>query len=90
MMRTPQRTGAWLPRLWRMAILRFMALHAAIGFGIAGLFMAALLLADPGGVGSLLLRPSSGVLPLALLWLFSGLTFGSVQIGAAVMLQDDR
>jgi len=25
---------------------------------------------------------------VAMLWFFSGLTFGSVQIGAAVMLQD--
>jgi hypothetical protein len=27
---------------------------------------------------------------IALLWFFTGLTFGSVQIGAAVMLQDGR
>jgi hypothetical protein len=27
---------------------------------------------------------------VALLWFFAGLTFGSVQIGTAVMLQDGR
>jgi hypothetical protein len=78
------RLGRWpRPRL-----VRFMMLHGAIGFGIAAVFVGGILLADPGGLGRLLApRGPEGVLPLALLWFFSGLTFGSVQIGAAVMME---
>jgi len=65
-------------------LVRFLALHAAIGFGVAALLVAAILLADPGGLGALLRR--EGVFPVALLWFFLGLTYGSVQMGAAVML----
>ena len=67
-----------------MPVLRHFALQVAIGFGLAGLFIAALLLADPGGVGSLL-RAGEWV-ALALLWLFAGLTFGAVQFAASVGL----
>jgi hypothetical protein len=69
-----------------MPVLRFFALQVAIGFGIAGLFLAALLLADPGGVGTLLRAPSAGVWPALLFWLFTGLTFGAVQFAAALGL----
>ncbi|MFC7473794.1 hypothetical protein ACFQS7_05480 [Dankookia sp. GCM10030260] len=69
-----------------MLPLRFFALQVAIGFGAATLFIALLLLADPGGVGTLLLAPESGPLPLALFWLHVGLTFGSVQFAAALAL----
>ena len=65
--------------------VRFMVLHGLVGFGLAAIFVAAVLWADPGGVGSLIL--THGGLPvIVLLWFFTGLTFGSVQIGAAVML----
>jgi hypothetical protein len=67
------------------AIWRFALLHGAIGFGIATLFVAAILWADPGGLARVLWL--EGAWPLGLLWFFCGLTFGSVQIGAAVMLR---
>jgi hypothetical protein len=63
--------------------------HALVGFGLAALFMGAMLWSDPGGVGALILR-EGGAPVIALLWFFIGLTFGSVQIGAAIMLQDGR
>jgi hypothetical protein len=69
--------------------VRFMLLHGVVGFGIAAIFVGAVLWADPGGVGALILR-HGGLPVIALLWFFSGLTFGSVQIGAAVMLLDGR
>jgi hypothetical protein len=69
-----------------MPVLRFFALQVAIGFGIAALFLLALLLADPGGIGSLLRAPSAGVWPALLFWLFTGLTFGAVQFAAALGL----
>ncbi|MEO3470769.1 hypothetical protein AAFN86_02800 [Roseomonas sp. CAU 1739] len=69
--------------------VRFMVLHGLIGFGLSALFVAAVLWADPGGVGQLILK-QGGIPVIAMLWFFSGLTFGSVQIGTAVMLQDGR
>jgi hypothetical protein len=69
--------------------VRFMVLHGLVGFGLAALFVAAVLWSDPGGVGRLILR-EGGLPVIGLLWFFIGLTFGSVQIGAAVMLQDGR
>jgi hypothetical protein len=67
--------------------VRFMLLHGLVGFGLSAIFVAAVLWADPGGVGALILK-HGGIPVIALLWFFTGLTFGSVQIGAAVMLQD--
>ncbi|MBR0679298.1 hypothetical protein GXW74_02270 [Roseomonas eburnea] len=67
--------------------VRFMIMHGLVGFGLSAAFVAAVLWADPGGVGSLILRVG-GAPVVAMLWFFTGLTFGSVQIGTAVMLQD--
>jgi hypothetical protein len=67
-------------------LVRFMALHAAIGFGIAAIFVVALLLADPGQAGTLLMTAAGHWWPAAVLWFFTGLTFASVQMGVAVML----
>ena len=69
--------------------VRFMVLHGMFGFGLSALFVGAVLWADPGGAGSLILRVG-GWPVIVLLWFFTGLTFGSVQIGTAVMLQDGR
>lgn len=69
-------------------LVRFLMAHAGIGFAIATGFVAAILLVDPAGLGSLLSR--EGPLPVALLWFFSGLTFGGAQMGIAVMLLAER
>ena len=69
-----------------MPVLRLYALQAAIGLGIAALFIGVLLLADPGGIGTLLREPGAGLLPLIMLWLFTGLTFGAVQFAAVLGL----
>lgn len=66
----------------------FIVRHAAIGFGLATLFVAALFWADPGGVAQVLRRAPEHPWPTLLLWFFCGLTLGAVQIGIAVMLQD--
>jgi len=36
--------------------IRFMVLHGLVGFGLSTLFVGAVLWADPGGAGSLILR----------------------------------
>lgn len=67
-------------------LVRFLILHGLVGFGLSTLLIAAILWADPGGLGSLMLRASGHPWPLLLLWFFSGLTLGGVQIAVAAML----
>lgn len=69
--------------------VRFLMQHALIGFGLATVFIIAVLWSDAFGIGSLLHGADSHPLPVLLLWFFTGLTFGSVQMGAAVMLLED-
>lgn len=71
-------------------LVRFLLLHAAIGFGLAAIFVAALLLADPGGIGTLLRRAPVASGPVLLLWLFTGMTFAAAQFGVAIMLLEQR
>ena len=66
--------------------LRFLLTHAAIGFGIAAVFLCGFLLADPGGGGRVLLTAAGHWWPAAMLWGVLGLGFGSVQIGIATGL----
>ncbi|TCZ65309.1 hypothetical protein [Roseicella aquatilis] len=73
-----------------MPLLRHLALQVATGFGIAAVFVAALLLADPGGIGRLLLSPSAGWLPIGLLWLFTGMTFGMAQFAVSLLPAPER
>ena len=74
----PQATAAAAARFMRMSGLpRLVLLHAGGGFVIAAVFVAAILLTDPGGLGSLLLAAPEGPWPALLLWLFSGLTFAT-------------
>lgn len=70
-----------LPRL-----VRFLILHGVTGFALSALLVGGLLAADPGDARRLLLEAAGHWWPALLLWFFAGLTFGSVQIGAAVML----
>lgn len=70
-----------MPRL-----LRFLVLHAAIGFMVAGAFVALLILLDSGGFATLVERSDSAPLVICVLTFFLGLTFGSVQMGVAIML----
>ncbi len=79
--------AAWhrLPRL-----VRFLVLHGLVGFGVSALFVGALVVTDPGGAGTLLMQGAGSPWPVAVLWFFSGLTFGGVQIAAALMLLDEE
>ncbi|WP_431283459.1 hypothetical protein ACQW02_01235 [Humitalea sp. 24SJ18S-53] len=77
---------------WRRLpqLVRFMALNGVLGFGIAALFVAGLLAANPGDARNLLLAAAGHWWPAAVLWFFLGLTFGGVQMGVAVMLLAER
>lgn len=76
----------------RNQAVRFLLEHAAIGFGLATAAVAAIAWTDPGGFYGLLSRAAGHPWPLVLLWFFLGLTLGSVQMGAAIMLRgkDER
>jgi hypothetical protein len=65
-------------------LLRFVLRQAAIGWGAAAVFVGALVLTDPGGIGRLLTQPQEGPGPLLLLWGFTGLTFCGAQMALAL------
>ncbi len=80
------------PAAWRRLpqLVRFLILHGLVGFGVSALFVAALVATDPGGAGTVLVQGAGSPWPVAVLWFFSGLTFGGVQIAAALMLLDEE
>ena len=65
--------------------VRFMVGHGLLGFMIATLFVGGLLWLGREGFGALVWNVG-GWQAVALLWFFTGLTFGSAMIGGAVML----
>jgi hypothetical protein len=65
-------------------LARFLFRHAAIGFGIAALFVGMLVALDAGGLRTLMRGSDAGLAEAVLLTVFVGLTFGSVQMGIAV------
>jgi hypothetical protein len=75
-------------RRWRVLprLVRFLILNGLLGFAASAVLVAALLAGDPGNARRLLLEGAGHWWPALLLWLFSGLTFGAVQIGAALAL----
>lgn len=68
-------------------LTRFVLRHAAIGMGAAVVFVIFLLLANVGGIGSLVARTEGGALAAVVMTVFFGITFGSVQVGFALMLR---
>lgn len=67
-------------------LVRFLARHALVGFGLAVVFVGALLALDVAGLGTLVWRSPDGAMAAAALTFAVGLTFASVQMGIAVML----
>jgi len=67
-------------------LVRFLLVHAAIGFAIAFVFVGGFLLMDIGGMRTLMLASDIGLVAMALFTFMTGLTFSSVQMGVAVML----
>lgn len=67
-------------------LVRFLIRHALIGFAIAFGFVCLFLALDLHGLRTLMVASPDGVLAAAVLAFAMGLTFGSVQMGVAVML----
>ncbi|MGV6871409.1 hypothetical protein ACUSIJ_01780 [Pseudochelatococcus sp. B33] len=66
-------------------LTRFLALHALIGFAVAGLFAGLLFGLDVAGLRSLVAQSQAGWIAAGALTFLLCLTFGSVQMGIAVM-----
>jgi hypothetical protein len=67
-------------------LVRFLALHAAIGIGAGWFLLALLLWTDVNGVGSLIWASDSSALAIAMLAAGFAITFGGAAAGAAVMM----
>jgi len=67
-------------------LIRFLICHALIGMALAVGFVGALVVLDIAGLGRLMWNSPSGAIAAAVLTLALGITFGSAQIGFAVML----
>ena len=70
-------------------LVRFMIMHAAVGFALAFVFVGAILAVDLSGLRSLMMASDMGWIALFMLTFFSGLTFASVQMGLAVMMMGE-
>ncbi|MDQ0346596.1 hypothetical protein [Ancylobacter vacuolatus] len=67
-------------------LVRFLMRHALIGVGLGALFVGTLVLLDVARLGTLMTQSSSGLIALIVLTGAVGITFGSVQMGFAIML----
>ena len=67
-------------------LVRFLLVHATYGFLIALAAVGSLLFVDAFSIRSLIAGSPDGFLALFVLVFMMGLTFASVQMGAAVML----
>jgi hypothetical protein len=81
LMRSVREGWSDLPKL-----VRFLALHAAIGIGAGWLLLALLLLTDVNGVGALIFSSASPALAIAMLAGGFAITFGGAAAAAAVMM----
>lgn len=79
------RSGPKVPHL-----VTFLFRHAAIGTLAAVGFVALLYLTDTGKIATLVNASSVGWLALAVMTVFFAITFGSVQMGIALMLESNR
>ncbi len=71
-------------------LARFLLRHAIVGFGAAIAAVAAIMALDLGGLRTLMFNSDAPFLALFILTFFMGLTFGSVQMGIAIMSETDR
>lgn len=66
-------------------LLRFLALHLAIGVSVAVMVVAGLILTDAHSLGRLIWQDRDPVVAVVVLLFGFVITFGSVAMGAAIM-----
>lgn len=67
-------------------LLAFLGLNCALGVAGGVAFAAVIILSNVGGIGDLLEASSEPVIPMILFFASCALTFGSIVMGAAVMM----
>jgi hypothetical protein len=72
-------------RLFRLPLIRLLAVNLAIGAAIAALMLGGLMALNPGNLRDLILADRNGTAALVLLGFGLVVTFGSVAMGTAVM-----
>lgn len=71
-------------------LVKFLLRHAALGFIIAIVTVALMMIGDFAKLRTLIIASDVGPLSLFLLTFFLGLTLASVQMGIAIILLDER
>jgi|GEM_PF-703981 len=67
------------------SLLRFLALHLAIGSSVAVVVVVSLILTDAHALGRLILQDRDPVVAIAMLMIGFVITLGSAAMGAAIM-----
>lgn len=70
-------------------LIRLYITQAAIGFGLAGVFVAMLLWFNIANLWHLVTHSDMGFLAVLVLWVSNGVVFGGVQFAIAVMRMKD-
>lgn len=70
-------------------LIRLYITQVAIGFGIAGAFVAMLLWFDVANLWHLVTHSDKGLLAVVILWVLNGIVFAGVQFAIAVMRMKD-
>jgi hypothetical protein len=72
--------GGIMPKLVRLYIV-----NVAMGFALAAVFVAALVMLNVAGIGHLVMGSDMGIVAALMLWVFHGVVFAGVQFAIAVM-----
>ncbi|MEE4345156.1 MAG: hypothetical protein V2I53_00085 [Paracoccaceae bacterium] len=70
-------------------LIRLYITQAAIGFGLAGVFVAMLLWFNIANLWHLVTHSDKGFLAVLVLWVSNGVVFGGVQFAISVMRMKD-
>ncbi|MEQ9812240.1 MAG: hypothetical protein RLO50_05630 [Azospirillaceae bacterium] len=70
-------------------LVRFIVRHALIGIAVGWSMVAAMLVFDFAGLAGLIFTSGLAAVAIPMLLIGFGITFGSVQVGIAVMGLDD-
>ena len=71
-------------------IMRFYAMHCALGFLVAGVFTAALMYFNVANLWHLISTSDIGLMALVVFWVLNGIVFAGVQTAVAVMMMAEN
>ena len=71
-------------------LIRYLAINLVAGLATGWLVAASVIIADIGGIGSLIRASNSGLLGAGLFYFMFGLTFATLSMGLAVMALTDQ